>query len=387
MIVNTKLVITDVTWNAENQPKPGTPITFSVTVKNAGPEVLPADVKQSTVKVFIDRTELLEIKYNGALAVGESRVFESVVWEATPGNHVITATVDFAVPSPDNYGTGVTFTKNLRVAEEALPIPAPAAAVGMNTLTFSDDFTTWDTIDLNGTGKMGYKWYVTIPFEAPSTRLQDLELTPDGLLLKKSNIVFNYALGTMDMVTGAGWGYTHGYMEAKFRMPKHRYTEKTNHHPAIWALPPDKLWCRCNEWVEFDHMEYWGDKFWIPEWQEMLYTVTLHHQKDDAASQIHYHAKNSNKTSHHYGKLDDNDWHTMGWLWDKGYLTTYVDGEEIMTQKWSKDGVPEPAGTLVKGETLDGALAILDSQVMPVTISGAETWPMEVEYLNIWQAK
>ena len=383
MIANAKLVITDLTWNAGDQPKPATPITFSVAVKNEGPEVLPADVKQTTIKVFIDRTELPEIKYNGEIALGETKVFESVVWEATEGNHVITATVDFAVPSPDNYGTGVTFTKNLRVAEKALEVPAPAAAVGMNTLTFSDDFTTLDTIDVDATGNIGYKWYPTRPYGATTLKPTDYEITENGILLKEEKSTFNYGLGMLDIRTGAGWGYTHGYMEAKFRMPILRLTEEGSGSPAIWALPPDKLWCRCNDWVEFDHMEYWGDKFGISEEGRMLYTVTLHHQKDDGRNKCHYNV-NNRKTSHHFG-LDDGEWHVMGWLWDKGYLTTYVDGVEIMTQKWSQDGVPSPEGNLVLGDTLDDALAILDSQVMPITISGAETWPMEVAYLNIWQ--
>ena len=112
--------------------------------------------------------------------------------------------------------------------------------------------------------------------------------------------------------------------------------------------------------------------------------MTLHEQKDNGHSDIRYHVHNLG-TSHHFGDLDDDGWHVMGWMWEKGYLTTYVDGVEIMTQKWSKGGVPSPEGNLVLGDTLDDALAILDSQVMPVTISGAETWPMEVEYLNIWQ--
>ena len=75
----------------------------------------------------------------------------------------------------------------------------------------------------------------------------------------------------------------------------------------------------------------------------------------------------------------------MGWMWEKGYLTTYVDGVEIMTQKWSEDSAPVPTATMKKGDTMDGAFAILDSQVLPITISGAETWPMEVAYLNVWQ--
>ena len=386
MVANAKLVITQLTWDEGDQPKPGTPITFSITVKNTGPEVLPANVKQTTIKVFIDRAELPEIKYNGEIALGETKVFESTVWEAIPGNHVITATVDFAVPSPDNYGTGATYTKNMRVADNALPVPAVAAAAGMNTLTFSDDFTSPDTIDMGATGNIGYKWYPTRPYGEPTLEPSDYEITENGILLKHKINTFNYGLCMLDIRTGAGWGYTHGYMEAKFRVPPKRLVKEGKGSPAIWALPPEKLWCRCNEWSELDHLEYWGDIFGTNEDNEMFYTVTVHHQKDDGKNKIHYHAYNL-KTSRHFGVLDDGDWHVMGWLWDKGFLTTYVDGKEIMTQKWSKDDVPEPAGNLKLGETLDGAFAILDEQVMPITISGAETFPMEVDYLNIWQTK
>ncbi len=381
MKANAKLAITDLTWNAGDQPKPGVPITFSVTVKNEGPEVLPADVKQSVVTVFIDRTALPQIKYNGALAVGESKVFESTVWEAVEGNHVITAAVDFAVPSPNNYGTGVIVTKNLRVAQEALEVPAVAAEKGMNTLTFSDDFTTLDTVDVNATGNMGYKWYPTRPYGEPTLEPTDYELTENGLLLKHKVNTFNYGLGMLDIRTGAGWGYTHGYMETKFRMPPKRLVEGEQGIPAIWALPPEKLWSWCNDWVEMDYLEYWGDMFG----EDLLYTVTMHHQQDDCNNHLHYHAINRG-TSHHFG-LCDGQWHTMGWLWEERYLTTYVDGKEIMTQTWSKDGVPAPEGFQRLGETLCGAFSVFDSQVMPITISGAESWPLEIEYLNIWQAK
>ncbi len=384
MKANAKLVITDLTWNTGSQPKPGTPITFSVAVKNEGPEVLPADVKQTTIKLFIDRTELPEMKYNGEIALGETKVFESVVWEATEGNHVITATVDFAVPSPDNYGTGVTFTKNLRVAENALEVPAPAAAKGMNTLTFSDDFATSDTIDMDATGAMGYKWYPTRPYGEPTLEKSDYEITQDGILLKHKVNSFNYGLGMLDIRTGAGWGFTHGYMEVKIRMPRVRLTKEGQGIPAIWALPPEKLWCRCNDWVEVDHLEYWGDIFGTNEEGQLLYTVTLHEQKDNGQSDIRYHVHNLG-TSHHFGDLDDDGWHVMGWMWEKGYLTTYVDGVEIMTQKWSEDSAPVPTANMKKGDTMDGAFAILDSQVLPITISGAETWPLEVAYLNVWQ--
>ena len=175
----TNLVITALDWNAENQPKPRAPITFSVTVKNKGTQE-----ESATVTVFVDRVALSEIRLDRPLKQGETYVFESVVWEATAGNHVITAVINGVKPTPRIFGTGVTFTKNLRVAENALPIPAPAAAAGMNTLTFSDDFTDASTIDWDATGDVGYKWYLTLPFGAPDTKPEDMELTKDGILLK-----------------------------------------------------------------------------------------------------------------------------------------------------------------------------------------------------------
>ncbi len=381
MVQKAKLVLTDLSWNAGDQPKPGTPITFSVTVKNEGPQTLIGDAKQSVVIVSIDRTPLRQIKFNETMEVGESRVFESVVWEATPGNHVITAAVDFTLPSPNNYGSGLYITKNMRVADEALPIPAVAAAAGMNTLTFSDDFTTLDTIDVNATGDFGYKWYPTRPYGASTLKPTDYEITEDGILLKEEKSTYNYGLGMLDIRTGAGWGYTHGYLEVKFRMPADPLSgNRDGGSPAIWSLPPEKMWTWCNDWVEFDHMEYWGKTLT----ENYLYTVSLHHMKDDCNNHGNYNVGNV-RTVNHFG-MNDGDWHVMGWLWEEGRLTTYVDGEEIMTQRWSKDGVPEPEARLGKGDTLDGAFSILDSQVMPMVISGAKTWPMEVAYLNIWQA-
>lgn len=374
------LVITALDWDAENQPKPGTPITFSVAVKNEG-----IQEESATVTVFVDRVALPEIRLERPLKQGKTHVFESVVWEATAGNHVITAVLNGVKPTPRNFGTGVTFTKNLRVCENALSIPAPAAAAGMNTLTFSDDFTDASTIDWDATGDVGYKWYLTLPFGAPDTKPEDMELTKDGILLKKKNIVFNYGLGMMDIKTGAGWGYTHGYMEARIRVPKDCTVEKTKHHPSIWALSPEMMWCKQPEYVELDFLEYWGTKF-CPEY---LYTVTIHQIKTETPpnepQKIVFHANNF-PASHHYG-LGDEEWHTMGWLWEKGSLTTYLDGEKLFTQTWSKDGDPTPSFKVGVGEHKPGIFELLDHQLLPVTICGGEEFSMEVAYLNVWQTK
>ncbi|MBQ8740811.1 MAG: family 16 glycosylhydrolase [Clostridia bacterium] len=379
---NAKLAITELIWNAENQPKPGTPLTFTVTLTNVGDVEFSAECKKISLTVQVNREQLSVIEFDGNLAAGESVTIDSSVWEAVHGNHVVCATLDFAQPCWDNFGTGVIFVKNLRVSDKTLPVPPLAAKVGMNTLTFSDDFTTLDTIDTAATGKLGYKWYPTRPYGATTLKPTDYEITENGLLLKEEENYWNYGLNMMDVVTAAGWGFTHGYMEARFRMPSLRAVEGTKGVPAIWSFPPEKLFSKCRDWVEMDWMEYWGDMYG----EDLLYTVTMHHQQfvDPSTPQYVYWA-NNRSTSHHYG-LSDGKWHVMGWLWKKGSLTTYVDGKEIMTQHWSKDDVPTPDAKLNQGDWLKGTFSPIDHQLMPVIINGAFGWPLELDYLNIWQA-
>ena len=42
--------------------------------------------------------------------------------------------------------------------------PEPAASYGFSVLTFCDDFDSIKTIDVNGTGDSGFKWYTNLPF-------------------------------------------------------------------------------------------------------------------------------------------------------------------------------------------------------------------------------
>ena len=258
----------------------------------------------------------------------------------------------------------------------------------MNTLTFSDDFTTLDTIDVNATGRIGYKWYLTRPFENTTLHPDDFELTENGIVMKVKEKFSNRGMTMIDIESAAGWGYTHGYMETRIRMPEMPFEEGCNAIPAIWAMPPETGWATATEWVEMDFLEYWGNLFSCDP-SRRYYTVTMHHQKrvydTSLDDQVIYWVKNDG-TSHHDG-LCDNDWHVMGWLWEEGRLTTYVDGQEIMTQRWSKDGEPVPKAKLVTGESQVGAFSRIDEQILPVTVCGSPNWPLEIDYLNVWQVK
>ncbi len=377
---NVKLKITDITWTGGNQVKTGTSVVFTVTLKNEGTaDLLPA-LQQTVIQLHIDRAEPVWFRYDGGLKVGESKTFDFPEWEAVAGNHAITATVNFAMPSPHTWESGVVFVKYLRVADEALAVPEVAAAAGMNNLTFSDDFTTLDTIDVNATGEVGYHWYLTRPYGATTLKPNDFVLTEEGIHLQLHEPTHNYGIAMVDTRTGAGWGYKHGYMEARFKFPANRVIPDSKGGPAIWAMPAERYWCFINHWLEMDFLEYWGNKFG----EKKAYTVTMHEQACQYGGGMIQWVKNQN-TFWHYG-LGDNKWHTMGWLWKEGCLTTYLDGEQIMKQQWGASAEqPEPELKAVKGEFGENPFCIFDKYTQPVTISGAYGWPMDVEYLNIWQ--
>lgn len=381
MTENVKLKITDITWNGGNQVKPGTPVVFTVTMKNEGTEDMLPAVQQTVIQLHIDRAEPVWFRYDGGLKVGESKTFDFPAWEAVEGNHAITATINFANPSPTTWESGMVFVKYLRVSDKALEVPSFAAAAGMNTLTFSDDFTTLDTIDVNATGKVGYHWYLSRPFGVRTLRPDDFSLTENGLSVHIDTPKINYGLAMVDTRTGAGWGYKHGYMEARIRVDRERSIPGTRGSTAIWALPALRYWCYIDHWLEMDHMEYWGDTMGMGG---DLMTVTMHEQayEHGGSDPIYQWVKNEN-TCYHHG-LGDGEWHTMGWLWEEGSFTTYFDGVQIMQQKWGgADGTPELK--VIKGEMGEAPFAVFDKYTYPITICGAKGWPLDIEYLNVWQ--
>ena len=127
-------------------------------------------------------------------------------------------------------------------------------------------------------------------------------------------------------------------------------------------------------------MEFWGDTMGMGG---DLVTVTMHDQlySHGDSDPMKRWVKNTNSYQHGIG---DNQFHTMGWLWEEGSLTTYLDGKELMKQEWGgDDGTPE--FQVLKGDLGEKPFTVTDKYSYPFTISGAYGWEMEVDYLTIWQ--
>lgn len=373
---NPDLEITEFSWNTANEIQPNTAVTFSATIKNTGS----ADVTEPFVVTFGTVEKVFtQLEYTKGITAGESVTVQSSVWKAVTGDHMVVARINAAFTEVSTQNNAKQ--ANLRVANGKLTadfkgIQAMLAEADITNLIFSDDFDSISTVDVTDSGAVGYKWYVDRPYGAVTLTPNDYTVK-DGVMTVCNEIpTYNYGLGTYHPGERVGFTYNMGYMEVRLRIPRPREnTAEEKGVPAIWALPDTKLTNQSLHWVELDWLEYWGITKARPGG---YYTVCLHEQYGTPA---HTWYKNTN--CYHQG-LGDGEWHTMGWLWQKGLFITYLDGTEIMRLTYAEDKDPTPKHTIQKGDDTLGVFAQLDKQQLPVIIGGSKDNPMELDYVRIW---
>ncbi|MBO5928846.1 MAG: family 16 glycosylhydrolase, partial [Clostridia bacterium] len=374
----TDLAITGITWNGGNQPKPGKAITFTVKITNKGAEI--AKGTSVPLWLYMDGKVLFSETYDKGFAAGQTTEVTLPKWKATAGDHVVTAVINSnAIAAKSSWDSGLHYTTHIRVGEKALAVPEIAQTYGMDTLVFSDDFKTLDTIDVDCTGGYGYKWYTQRPYGAKDMLPTDYVLTENGVRLQQEIPSFNWGFCTLDPKTGVGWGYQFGYLEVRLKVAANRVIPDTKGSPAVWSFPPEKVLNDFDDgphtWVEMDWMEYWGNnKF-----------TTCFHDSLFVESQETCRIDNTNISA--FG-LGDEQWHTMGFLWRDGTLECFLDGEEYMSQYWSGEEKPYPDAFVKTGEgeyTTDGAFESMDSRLLSLILGSGKGWPMEIDYITVWQ--
>ena len=260
----------------------------------------------------------------------------------------------------------------------------------MTDLIFSDDFDTLDTIDMYATGDAGYKWYVTRRWGNGTAQPSDYSIKDGIITLHQTTTPNNITLSTMDINTGNGFSWNTGYLEVRFRIPDAdgRQTNNAGNIPTIWSFP-DKKHMAIDEshYVEMDWMEYWGldTKQW-PTRPDGYYTVTLHDQTYENGDMKTWYT-NTGSAGRYQNGLGDEQWHVMGWRWEKGKLCAYLDGVKVSEQHWGGPEGPDPRPgdqfTLFADET--DVFTIIDEQFDVLYLSGHKDNPMEVDYVRIWQ--
>lgn len=373
------LTVVSLDWaGGDGQVKPGTKLVFTVTVKNAGT----AAASAFDVDIAFGTQQLYRLTCSDGLAAGEAVTLSSPLWTAVTGDKMISARADatdavFEVSEKNN-----SKQTNLRVADNRY-MPADEAAqeavaqAGMFDLTFNDDFDSLESIDQRSTGKEGYKWYVKRRW-AQSDMTPDDYFVKDGILtLQSHDNPYTIGASTVDCETHVGYTFKQGYIEARIRMPHAISTDGERGKTAIWSLPFEN-WAEgltSGRYVEADWYEYYGEP------GKQYYGVTLHDMEGSGENLKHASGSKLIK-----GGLADEEWHTLGWLWDEGSLMCFCDGIPTYYQTWGEGEVPIPVHRVVKGmPQAEGIFTPLDKWDMMLFIAGMDNVPLEIDYLRIWQ--
>ena len=136
------------------------------------------------------------------------------------------------------------------------------------------------------------------------------------------------------------------------------------------------------------------------------YCGALHHyhrgwERDKEGKPITRHASNLvNSTGYRdWFTFIDNDWHTYGVLWEQGHIVWYMDGREMHSVRFAANELPRhyyrnnpnPVPTLEEKNlafaknTWLGAYAVFDSLEMVLCLGSRVEWPMDVDWVRVWQ--
>ncbi len=396
----TGLELSDLMWNPNGvQLQSETPLQFSVNLSNKGTVDL-GDYSDITVD-FVARNGDTTVNLGTMVQKGGLKAGQSVTltlpnkWTPPVGEWVVSANASTTyLGDRENIGAQGHF----RVEETRLQAPPEALAGGYDTLTFSDEFNAAN-VDTEYTGDYGYKWYLTDLTDVCGDK-DDYSIKDGVMTLAGDNMRYNWLMATMDGNTAAGWhGFKYGYLEYRTRFDSvpEGWIEGTDYSkikeegvpnaPAIWSFPPEVI-CSSKlgyleRYVEMDWMEYWGyDK------NNCQWTITMHDQTRLNNSNQTVTNSVNNRGSNHIldtkNNIGDGQWHTVGYRWEKGLLIVYLDGREIFYQDWSENG-HYPEGIAAIGELTADAFTPLDNQLSPLILAGSKGWPLEIDYIRVWQ--
>jgi len=259
------------------------------------------------------------------------------------------------------------------------PAPPPQAVkAGYETLVFNDDFDSLESIDVKGTKKSGYKWYVDAPIWGSGiTDPSAYNVSNSVLTVTSDGYTANWTLTSYSPGGKVGYSFRYGYFEARIRFnPK--LGKIARGFPAWWCFSVNhSVNGDPSRWAELDFYEAYTGGYAD---YNGLFVGTVHDWAND--SKTHY--QNSNNVQW----LSDttfSKWHTYGCLWTPGRITWYFDNDSLMTQTYSADKTPYPQ---TNPHAPVGTFSILDTEPlgMMLILGSDEKWPMEVDWVRVWRA-
>lgn len=308
--------------------------------------------------------------------------------------------------------TGTAQAADNRGNAPAIAAPPPAAAVGYNSLTFSDDFDSLSTIELTTNNRPGYNWYTDSWFSGQPTNPAIINISNSVLTLGTGNLKSAVPLPTAPYYMGSvfsggayyeariawdpavpatgGRGFWSMSIEHVYDM-YHRQPNRTEDEQ--WPGQPTGY----SHFAELDIVE--------PVYQATAYQGTIHDwsgmYRSGTSSGWDYNIANGNNITPF--RLDWNQFHTFGCLWipqngsTPGYVRWFLDNTRWATAYWKGPiGAPplpgqgEPGGGMTRftADTPSEATktwAIMDQHRFPIALLGNTASPMRVDWVRVWQ--
>ncbi len=286
-----------------------------------------------------------------------------------------------------------------------VPIPPAAEAAGFTRLALADDFDTLDNVDWSGEGKPGYLWYADRPFGMPTLTKEDVTITEDSVAHiapeRGSPLI---ALHTYSCKGDTGYTMQFGYMEARIRVKKWEgeYSKKIHGWPAFWSISKQdwlgRAFTHCGELDVLEMEVLHGDK--------PYYSGTLHDwhrtgEIDDKGRAVTKFGTNLVNCTGYNDYMDylDEEWHTYAALWEKDHIAWYLDNKLMHAARYNEwdlpqyfyrdDPTPLPRIEHYRPElanrTWPGCHSIMNNDPQVVTLGCHREWPMDVDWVRIWE--
>ena len=285
------------------------------------------------------------------------------------------------------------------------PIPEAAKAAGFTKLALADDFDDLSNIDFSGEGKPGYTWYADRPFKMPTMTEKDFTIIEDSVVHREPEMCAPLiGISTYSRKGDTGYTMQYGYLEARIRVkiPGAAYQKKTHCWPAFWTLSRENFMGRrfehCGELDVVEMVTIHGG--------QPIYTGTLHDwhrtgEKTEDGKPVTRYASNLINSSGYNDYFDylDEEWHTYAALWEPGHVAWYLDNKLMHSARYNQWDLPQyfyrdsvtPLPRLEHRDpkwakrTWKGAHHIMENDPQVVTLGCRKAWPMDIDWVRIWE--
>ncbi len=288
------------------------------------------------------------------------------------------------------------------------PIPAAAEAAGMTKLVFAEDFESDKAIDFSGEGKEGYSFYADRPYNLPTCTREECQMRDSVLYFAPQEGRAAIGIPTYSKTSKTGFLMRYGYAEARIRadLPTDEYAG----WPAFWGISINNVMAQpfvhCGE---LDILEMYDPKAKGRSGgirKDIIYTGTMHDwwriggvdEKGNPNTVYAWNAINNCGYQDRFDYIDD-QWHTYAALWEPGYVAWYLDGKLMHSARYNDTDLPEyyyrddptplprdpDEDAAARKGTWHGAHSIMDTEDMVLFLGADKNWPMEVDWVRVWQ--